>query len=148
MNTKNRLLWFLLLNEIFDNSIIVLMWHLHDCSQVTLVGLFPDETDTTVLKWDWYDGSQVTLGPMLPIDVVTIVPKWHWHDCSQADFDFLILFCFLVCSLARFFTSNFSLDFSLVSCTRIIAHYPKIPWVSNCSKIHWFFKSNPPCRKR
>ena len=85
------------------------MWHLHDCSQVTLVGLFPDETDTTVLKWDWYDGSQVTLGPMLPIDVVTIVPKWHWHDCSQADFDFLILFCFLVCSLARFFTSNFHL---------------------------------------
>ena len=109
MNTKNRLLWFLLLNEIFDNCIIVPMWHLHGCSQVTLVGLFPGETDTTVLKWDWYDGCQVTLGPMLPIDVVMIVPKWHWHDCSQADFDFLILFCFLVCSLARFLTSNFHL---------------------------------------
>ena len=126
MNTRNRLLWFLLLNEIFDNCIIVPMWHLHDCSQVTLVGLFPVETDTTLLKWDWYEGSQVTLGSMLQTDVVTIVPKWHWHDCSQADFDFLILFCFLVCSLARFFT---------VSCTRIMAYYPKIPWFSNCSKI-------------
>ena len=124
-----------------DTDTIVPKWHWHYCSQVRLPRLFPSNTGTIVSKWHWHNCSRVTLARLFPSETSAIVTKWYWHDYSRVTLarlfpsetdtivptwilTFQFVFCFAVCSLALFFTSEFHLG-TIASCTSIMAHDPK-----------------------
>ena len=75
-------------------------------------GLFEIEDDLS-----WHNCSQVRLAQFFPSDTGRIVPNRGWHDCSQVKLArlfpggcgilaFKFIFCFVVCSLARFSLVN------------------------------------------
>lgn len=83
-----------------QNRTIVPKWGCHNCSQMTLVQLFPNEagtvcsqeklvklfpseTGTTFFKWDWKDCFRFTLTTLFQSDTDTIILKRHWDNCFQ-----------------------------------------------------------------
>ena len=106
-------------------------------------GLFEIEDDLS-----WHNCSQVRLAQFFPSDTGRIVPNRGWHDCSQVKLArlfpggcgilaFKFIFCFVVCSLARFFTSEFDLG-RIAPCTKIMVY-------DSANHIHFKCRNNFKC---
>ena len=115
-DVPSRRCWVFHLRRTYDVAETCRETSLRRCHDVLMPG---EETATTDPKWHWNDCSQVMLAQLSPGDIGAIV--------SKCILTFYFVFCFVTCSLALFFTSEFHLG-KILSYTRIMTLDPNIEY--------------------